>query len=136
MTMDDQLPASSDLKSEQRKWDSYYAELPLGEEDQLTRKFNDEFVAAVSRLLPPGSQTLEAGCGGGWQSLALARTASYQVSLMDFSQNALSYVQRLFEREHMPAAFLAGDVFTLGEPDFDLVFNAGVLEHYTLEQQA
>jgi GT2 family glycosyltransferase/ubiquinone/menaquinone biosynthesis C-methylase UbiE/glycosyltransferase involved in cell wall biosynthesis len=135
LNMDTQLPGERSRLSEQKKWDSYYAELPLGEEDELTHKFNAQLVSAVSTFLKPGSQILEAGCGGGWQSLALARTNHYTVSLMDFSENALGYAKRVFEREQMPAAFLAGDVLAPGEPAFDLVFNAGVLEHYTLEEQ-
>ena len=54
---------------------------------------------------------------------------------MDFSQGALAYARRLFEREKLAAEFICEDVFTLGKPDFDLVFNAGVLEHYTFEEQ-
>ena len=122
--------------SERHKWDRYYASLPLAHEDEATRKFNQELVAAVSTFLKPGSQTLEAGCGGGQQSLALARTNQYTVSLMDFSENALGYARRLFEREQVQAEFLSGDVMTAGAAAFDLVFNAGVLEHYTLEEQA
>lgn len=122
--------------SEQQKWDLYYADLPLFEPDEATQAFAAELVDRFSELLPQGAHILEAGCGGGWQSLALARSGKFRVSLMDFSREALNYARRLFEREQVQAEFILGDVFTKGDPQFDLVFNAGVLEHYTLEEQA
>jgi GT2 family glycosyltransferase/2-polyprenyl-3-methyl-5-hydroxy-6-metoxy-1,4-benzoquinol methylase len=122
--------------SEQEKWDKYYASLPLVELDEATRAFNADLVERLSELLPEGGKILEAGCGGGWHSLALAQTGKFQVSLMDFSGEALDYARRVFEREQVAAEFIYGDVFTPGEQQFDLVFNAGVLEHYTLERQS
>jgi len=122
--------------SEREKWDEYYASLPLNETGDVTQAFNDELVERISELVPPGGRILEAGCGGGWQSLALARSGKFRITLMDFSREALHYAQRLFEREQAPAEFILGDVFTPGEPGFDLVFNAGVLEHYSLKEQA
>ena len=55
---------------------------------------------------------------------------------MDFSSKALDHCRRVFERESLTAHFLQGDIRDPGVPAFDLVFNAGVLEHYTLEEQA
>lgn len=121
---------------ERGKWDAYFQALPAPEEDELTRRLNAEFVEAVSNLLPPGSRTLEAGCGAGWQSLALARTGRFQTSLLDFSPRALEYSKRVFEGEKPAAEFLLGDIFAPGEPAYDLVFNAGVLEQYDFEEQA
>lgn len=121
--------------AEQNKWDDFYASLPLVDEAPTIKAFGEEFSNSISGLLPPGSTTIEAGCGAGWQSLALARTGKFQVSLLDFSQEALAYARQLFEREQVAATFLAGDVFTPGAPDYDLVFNAGVLEHYTFDEQ-
>jgi len=122
-------------ENEKQKWDKYYASAPLLEENEATRKFNEEFREVVLGLLPPGSSILEAGCGAGWQSLALARLGEYGINLMDFSQEALRYAQRLFERENSQANFIYGDVFEPDKPGYDLVFNAGVLEHYTFDQQ-
>jgi GT2 family glycosyltransferase len=121
--------------AEQTKWDDFYASLPLVDEPPAIKVFGEEFSSAIAALLPPGSKTIEAGCGAGWQSMALARTGKFQVSLLDFSQEALVYARKLFEREQVAATFLEGDVFTPGAPDYDLVFNAGVLEHYTFDEQ-
>jgi len=129
-------PRSSFLKrSKREKWDEYYASLPLVEDDETVERFNTEFVEHISELLPLGSRILEVACGGGWQSLALARSSRFQMSLMDFSRAALAYARRLFERERLSAEFLYEDVFTPGRPDFDLAFNVGALEHYTFDQQ-
>ena len=122
-------------ESEKQKWDKCYASARLLEEDQVTKEFNEELRELVSKLLPPGSNILEAGCGTGRQSLALARLGKYGINLMDFSQEALRYAQRMFDRENLQANFISEDVFEAGKPDYDLVFNAGVLEHYGFDQQ-
>ncbi|OWY70681.1 hypothetical protein B7486_13810 [cyanobacterium TDX16] len=128
-------PDQSDIELEQAKWDSYYASLPLVDEDAATRQFNDAFAGMITELLPSGGSVLEAGCGGGWQSLAIARAGVHRVSLLDFSQEALNYAKRLFDREHLSADFVQGDVFAPAKGEYDLVFNAGVLEHYTFDEQ-
>ncbi|MCE5230185.1 glycosyltransferase [bacterium] len=120
---------------ERKKWDDYYRALPTMEETDALRSTGLEFIELVHDLLPDGGSTLEAGCGAGWQSLALARTRQYDVNLLDFSAEALSHARRYFERESLKAKFEQGDVFTTGEPQYDLVFNSGVLEHYTFEEQ-
>ena len=74
------------------------------------------FLSLIDRLLPDGGRILEVGCGAGWQSLALARSGRHQVDLLDISQVAV-------------------DTFVEGKPQYDLVFNAGVVEHYPLERQ-
>lgn len=121
--------------AERAKWDQYYASLPIDDEAPLIRAFGEEFTDYITELLPTASKIIEAGCGAGWQSLALARTGKFQVSLLDFSHEALAYARQLFEREQWPVSFIEEDVFTPGTPNYDLVFNAGVLEHYTFEDQ-
>jgi glycosyltransferase involved in cell wall biosynthesis/SAM-dependent methyltransferase len=127
--------ADDPREAERAKWDHYYASLPLTMEDEATRGFNAEFMAEMVRLLPEGSNLLEAGCGAGWQSLALVRSGVFRVSLLDFAPAALKYARQVFALAQQPATFIEGDVFELGQPDFDLVFNAGSLEHYTTTEQ-
>ena len=122
--------------AEKDKWDAYYAGLDDVRETPALEAFHEEFTARLADLLPPGASVLEAGCGAGMQSLALARTGRFHVSLMDISERALDAARRLFARSGLSAAVETGDVFAPGEPAADLVFNAGVLEHYTLDQQA
>jgi GT2 family glycosyltransferase/2-polyprenyl-3-methyl-5-hydroxy-6-metoxy-1,4-benzoquinol methylase len=128
--------AGGDANSEQAKWDRYYTSLPMHGPDEATQSFGEELVELVSELLPAGGRVLEAGCGGGWHSLALARTGKYQVSLLDFSSEAIAYARRLFEQEQAPAEFIHADVLSPGEQQFDLVFSAGALRHYAPDRQA
>jgi GT2 family glycosyltransferase/2-polyprenyl-3-methyl-5-hydroxy-6-metoxy-1,4-benzoquinol methylase/glycosyltransferase involved in cell wall biosynthesis len=121
--------------AERGKWDAYYADLPFAEVDPLTKSFNEELAVAVRELLPAGGRLLEAGCGGGSQSLALA-AAGFDVSLLDFSKAALGYARRTFESHGLAARLIEDDAFALRQPEYDLVFNAGVLEHYSLTEQA
>ncbi len=120
---------------ERRKWDRYYASLPSVEEDENIIRFRDEFVDHVADLLPDGGSILEAGCGAGTQSLALAKTSRYDVTLLDFSSEAIIQARRIFAQADVPAEFLVEDAFQPGKPEFELVFNAGVLEHYPFDQQ-
>src|SRR5262245_60040435 len=101
--------------AERQKWDAYYESLPLHEEDAALRQFNDQFAVRIATLLPLGSRILEAGCGAGWQSVALARSGRFDVTLMDFSQRALDYSRRVFEREKLTARFIQGDIRDAGE---------------------
>lgn len=129
------ITAPEAVEQERQKWDLYYESLPLTEEDEQTAAFNRELVAVISDLLPHGGSILEAGCGGGYQSLALARTGRFQTALLDFSEKALDHARRLFERERLTAEYHLDDAFATGDRRYDLVFNAGVLEHYTFDEQ-
>ena len=120
---------------ERAKWDAYYTDLALQPIDAPTAAFNEELSGIVRELLPAGGAVLEAGCGGGSQSLAISN-AGYDAALLDFSPAALDYAKRLFEANGATADFILGDAFADGERQYDLVFNAGVLEHYTLDEQA
>jgi GT2 family glycosyltransferase/2-polyprenyl-3-methyl-5-hydroxy-6-metoxy-1,4-benzoquinol methylase/glycosyltransferase involved in cell wall biosynthesis len=122
-------------QKEMDKWNAVYAQMILPEVNSING-FDDEFVTIVDSILTTGSSVLEAGCGGGGQSIALARTGKYNLTLMDFSEYALDYAKRYFEQESLPAGFVLEDVFTTEtSTSADLVFNAGVLEHYQYEEQ-
>ncbi len=120
---------------EKNKWDAYYESLPDYAIDAPTAIFNQEIVDAIKALLPAGGSVLEAGCGGGNQSVALAQQG-LDVAVLDFSRQALDYAERQFARAEAKGRFIEDDAFAIREPEFDLVFNSGVLEHYTIEEQA
>jgi SAM-dependent methyltransferase/glycosyltransferase involved in cell wall biosynthesis len=134
--MSDAPPAATDVSArEQAKWDAFYAEQGEAEETPAIRAFGTEFAGVLRELLPAGGAVLEAGSGAGFQSLALAREGRLAVSLLDISPQALEAARRLFARNGLTADARPGDAFATGRPEFDLVFNAGVLEHYTHDQQ-
>jgi SAM-dependent methyltransferase/glycosyltransferase involved in cell wall biosynthesis len=124
-----------DVVSEQRKWNEYYTELGDAAPPPAVAALGEELVRTISALLPEGGSVLEAGCGAGWQSLALAQTGRFEVTLLDFSRPALEYAQRIFERQRVRARFRHEDAFAPGNREFDVVFSAGVLEHYEPDQQ-
>ena len=120
---------------ERAKWDAYYATaLQAGDEPSIDQ-FGEEFSKLVEQLLPDGGRILEAGAGGGQQSMALARSGRFELTLMDFSAEALEQARRWFGRVGVAAQFVQQDVMLAGSAEFDLVFNAGVLEHYTHQEQ-
>ncbi|HEV1284001.1 MAG TPA: glycosyltransferase [Bryobacteraceae bacterium] len=122
------------MARERRKWTTYYETLALDPQPEVVQ-FGEEFREYCERLLPDGGAILEAGCGAGWQSLALARSGRFRVDLLDFSEAALDAARRVFDAAGVQARFLTGDATETGEPEYDLVFNAGVIEHYTFEEQ-
>ena len=120
---------------ERKKWDDYYAALPMVEIDDAMRDFGGDLAERIGELLPRGGKVMAAGCGAGWHSHALVEKGRFQFTVMDTSSEALAYTERLLTEQQLSADFVVGDVFSQGEPEYDLVFNAGVLEHYTYDQQ-
>jgi SAM-dependent methyltransferase len=129
--------APAGASQEKHKWDAYYGGLkhegePTGGVAALYR----ELAHTMAGIVTSGSRVLEAGCGSGQTSLALARLGRYDVNLLDFSEEALAYARRVFEQAGVQARFEVGDVLSgQGTPEYDLVFNSGVLEHYSFEDQ-
>jgi GT2 family glycosyltransferase/2-polyprenyl-3-methyl-5-hydroxy-6-metoxy-1,4-benzoquinol methylase/glycosyltransferase involved in cell wall biosynthesis len=121
--------------SEKAKWERHFGSVNVEEEDEATRRFNDELADSIAELLPEGGRVLDAGCGGGWQTLALAGLGKFEIAAMDFSATALASVERLLARHGLRAHVFYGDLFEPGTPEFDLVFNVGVAEHYAFDDQ-
>jgi SAM-dependent methyltransferase len=123
------------MPAELEKWDRIYAAHSSNEMDPHIESFNTELLGAVQAILPAGSAICEMGCGAGWQSVALARSGRYLISCLDFSDVALNAARQVFAHNGQRAEFRNENGLLPGRPEFDLVFNAGVLEHYTFEQQ-
>ncbi len=130
----EQTQIISERVAERVKWDACYSQYTVS--DDATSRVSDEALAEqLARLLPDGARVLEVGCGAGGQSLALARLRRFDINLMDFSEPAMKCAEAAFHRENMTARFIRDDAFALRPPEYDLVFNAGSLEHYSPEQQ-
>jgi len=82
---------------------------------------------------------LSAGCGQDIISLKLQRyfKNKLQITILDISEEVLFWNRRLFKRYHFDVNLIKSDIFEMpfNENSFDLVFNTGVLEHYTKEEQ-
>lgn len=129
------MPPDMDQR-EKEKWDDYYVRQTLVAADPEVEAFYRELALAMLAFLPQGGRILEAGCGSGMHSLALAREGGCQVSLIDFSGEAIGYARKVFAAANVPASYEVGDVFSAaGNADQDLVFNSGVLEHYEFGRQ-
>jgi len=79
---------------------------------------------------------LEAGSGTGRVSLCLAQSGAV-VSLLDISWHALRLSRAIFCRGGKEAGYIRATIFQLpyGDAVFDVVWNAGVLEHFLFEDQ-
>lgn len=84
---------------------------------------------------PTAKRCIEVGCGSGLTSLALAKRGA-RCALLDISPVALATAVNAFERAGLPAPeqflknALENDIPAGG---FDLVWNGGVIEHFTDE---
>ena len=73
---------------------------------------------------------LEAGCAYGLTSLLVGEQSAR--TLLDLEPKAVEHATALFAAANQEATFSVGDIFSMPLPDdaFDVVFNAGVLEHF------
>lgn len=89
-----------------------------------------DFCRWIFRTYAPES-SLEVGCGSGVTSLPYAMNGC-EVMLLDISRYALKTAKRIYRAFGLDAEFVLGDAFKMPFRDgsFDLVHNAGVLEHF------
>ena len=125
----------NDLKSEKLKWEAIYEGQGETVLDPGVESLGFELYELIQKILPSPARILETGCGSGAQSLFIAKNDGYEVTLLDFSENALRHAEALYAAHGVHANFILGDMFAEGEPGYDLVYNLGVLEHYDFEAQ-
>lgn len=93
------------------------------------------FFAAVMKYVKPGQSTLEAGCGYGLTSFALAGKGVHATAL-DISEKLIHELDRLKTQLGSPYAEnlipVVGDIFKLPElgKTFDAVVSDGTYEHF------
>lgn len=112
-------------------WQNYWAEnrdkgLWL---DEMSKTILSELLRNCGDVA--GKKILEAGCGRGIISAETAVRGA-DVSLLDISPEALQIARRHFRSNNIAASFVLGDILDLpfGESIFDVVWNAGVMEHF------
>ncbi len=102
---------------------------PLAPDHQA---FLHRFLEAVG---PPAGRTFcEVGCGSGTTSAALAKLGA-RVTLVDLSPKALDFARGQFAKLGLPADSIRQNGLRMGVRDgaFDVVWNGGVIEHFTDE---
>jgi len=100
-----------------------------------------EIADSIARIMQaqginPGSRLLELGCGSGHLSACLNK-AGYITDLLDFSPDSLEIARKTFDEHGIKGAFIQGDLFdlnTIPNKDYDLVWNSGVMEHFSDER--
>lgn len=119
---------------QQDVWERLWSQPVSYEWDSVSESVYQRLITLVGSLR--GLNIAEAGSGTGKISLRLAREGA-QVTLVDYSQQALTNSQAAFEQEGLSADYLLADIRQIPLPDqsFDLTWNAGVLEHFTHEEQ-
>jgi SAM-dependent methyltransferase len=89
--------------------------------------FNEHFARyQLASRWAAGRRVLDAGCGTGYGSAELARSAS-SVTAIDFSQDAIGYAQEHFQLPNLH--YQVGDCLALPEGPFDLIVAFEVIEH-------
>lgn len=120
--------------NESSHWDHLWKTATLESWDSVSQDVYEALISAVGDL--NGLRILEAGSGSGRISLRLAQDGA-QVTLLDFSEAALAESKRRFGMVGLDGLFLHGSIEAIPAPDntFDVVWSAGVLEHYTPSEQ-
>jgi 2-polyprenyl-3-methyl-5-hydroxy-6-metoxy-1,4-benzoquinol methylase len=117
-------------------WQSYWAqnrdrEILL---DEISKTILTDILKNCGDL--KGKKVLEAGCGRGVISAKIAE-AGGDVHLLDISSEALQIAKKHFAAKNLNASFTLGDILDLPflESNFDIVWNAGVMEHFEDDSQ-
>jgi ubiquinone/menaquinone biosynthesis C-methylase UbiE len=128
-----------------RDWEIFYKENELNWENKeyYTEKYmhsflKSEWMHSLIAHLKPGQKVLEAGCGTGLFSIALAY-AGYEVTAIDYNEAAIELSQNnldLFNSQSekkLKIDFSQGDLLNLEFQNntFNMVFNQAVLEYFT-----
>ncbi len=97
--------------------------------DEMSNAIFSEILKNTDDL--KGKKILEAGCGRGLISAEIAGHGA-EVYLLDISTEALQIAERLFSSINLKASFIHADILDMpfGDSTFDVVWNAGVMEHF------
>ncbi|HTR45603.1 MAG TPA: class I SAM-dependent methyltransferase [Thermodesulfovibrionales bacterium] len=120
-------------------WQDYWARNREGEAslDEMSATILSELLK--NSPVTKGIKVLEAGCGRGIISARIAELGA-DVTLLDSSSEAIGIAQKIFEERKLSASLAQGDILAppFGDMTFDLVWNAGVMEHFEdgLQSQA
>lgn len=108
-------------------WDKFWAKQSTKE----VKSYGLRIKLIERNINPDGLKTLEVGSGSGADSVQLA-ARSTSVTCLDNSEKAISLSKKLFKEQKQQGNFIIGDAFNLCFKDnsFDIVFNAGLIEHF------
>ena len=135
MTLTPPLSPQTDEDTVRSTFDKFWIDqTDLGEIDDTC----EDILRLLEQEFPRigGASFLEVGSGSGRISVVLARRGAH-VTLLDNSETAISISKELFSRHGQEATFVLDSAFDMPLPDnsFDVVWNAGVLEHFLFDDQ-
>ncbi len=115
----------------------FYRHMPFNQhetpEEEAKRAAKLDIVGTypiLERFLRPHTHVLEAGCGTGWLSNAIALHRQCDVVGIDFNPVAIKRSQQVAALLNGPAQFTVADIFTyVPEQPFRFVISLGVLHH-------
>jgi ubiquinone/menaquinone biosynthesis C-methylase UbiE/tetratricopeptide (TPR) repeat protein len=116
-------------------WDNVWKNGKYSDWDNSSQLIYETLIEEIGDI--DGKKILEAGSGTGRISLRLAKDGA-DVTLVDFSEIAIEQAKERFESEGIFGSFYVADIMNMKDiPDssFDVIWNAGVLEHFDYEQQ-
>ncbi|MDR1879783.1 MAG: class I SAM-dependent methyltransferase [Tannerellaceae bacterium] len=100
------------------------------------KEYHRDIKRIIDAAAKSGGTSIEIGSGIGITSLILSENMA--CTLLDYDAYILERAALLFKRQQREACFFCCDMFHLDEiPEkYDVVFNSGVVEHYTVEERA
>ena len=121
-------------KQQKEVWDALWSRQVSYAWDPLSQTVYEFLTPYVLSL--QGTKILEAGSGTGKISLRLAEGGA-AVTLVDYSSQALSNSRDAFAYKGCEGTFILSDIrdMKVRADHYDLVWNAGVLEHFIFEEK-
>ncbi len=131
---------------EKQLWNAYYEDIlqDKGIQDETTPwwliadRDAAQLVKELFKDRQEGIKVLEPGCGSGATSFNLSKQIQInELVLLDIASNALKFAQNQEDRGLFgKVKYIEGNIFDLSlfSKQFDLVWNIGLIEHYSVEE--
>lgn len=116
-------------------WDELWENWSVQEWDNVSEEIYRVLKKEIGGF--EGKRILEAGSGTGRISLKLAQEGA-ELTLVDYSGKALEISRDFFDKHDVKAQYInidLNDGLPFEDDAFDIVWNAGVMEHFTEDRQ-
>jgi SAM-dependent methyltransferase len=126
------------MDTQQQTWNRQFQNMKPGDvaaQYSEPAEFQIDFKNAIDPFRGRTGRIIEIGSGLGATSFIL--DDGFRKSLLDLNPNAVRLSKQGFERFGRAADFMVADMFALPIRDaaYDLVFNSGVMEHFTRKER-
>lgn len=132
------ISGSKHKRLSKEQWGDMYDETTLDNViNHLEKNCFNVQTQEILRITHTGEHVLEIGCGTGESSLALAKEGRI-VSALDYSAQSIHLVSRLAEQTGYKVDAYCMDAFgelPFKNQEFDVAFQAGLLEHFERDQR-